>query len=256
MNYAVCCIPISALRLEPSHKSEMVSQQLFGELCNIIEQHTDHWIKVACRYDGYEGWCQDGHIVVLEQEIYHKDSKLLAAGWVNHLRFNGDKMMIPMGSSLSTFENRNATWGKHVLNYSGEIWSEQAITRSEALIKRIAFTFINTSYLWGGRSVFGIDCSGFTQSVFKFLNIPLFRDAYQQAEQGHEVKYLNEARCGDLAFFDNKVGKITHVGILLNNQEIIHASAKVRIDRIDNGGIINQDTLERTHQLRSIRSYW
>ena len=126
---------------------------------------------------------------------------------------------------------------------------------TEASIKEISIQFLNTSYLWGGRSVFGIDCSGFVQQVFRFFNKPLQRDAYQQATDGEVVGFLQEAKCGDLAFFDNEEGKITHVGILYNADTIIHASGKVRIDKIDNMGIVNSDTGERTHNLRIIKRY-
>lgn len=124
---------------------------------------------------------------------------------------------------------------------------------NEDSLKKISYTFINTSYLWGGRSVFGIDCSGFTQVVFKCLSIPLLRDASQQATQGDEVGFLQEGKSGDLAFFDNHAGRITHVGILLNENTIIHASGKVRVDTIDSLGIVNTDTGQRTHKLRLIK---
>lgn len=101
--------------------------------------------------------------------------------------------------------------------------------------------------------MFGVDCSGFCQMVYRFCNVHLLRDAYQQATQGEVVGFLQEARCGDLAFFDNEEGRITHVGILLNDNEIIHSSVKVRIDSIDNMGIINRDTRQRTHKLRIIK---
>jgi cell wall-associated NlpC family hydrolase len=114
---------------------------------------------------------------------------------------------------------------------------------------------LNSTYLWGGRSVFGIDCSGFTQSVFKFLNVHLLRDAQQQATQGELVAFLQQAHCGDLAFFDDGEGHIIHVGILLNAHEIIHAAGKVRIDKIDNQGIIEADTGQRTQRLRIIKRY-
>jgi gamma-D-glutamyl-L-lysine dipeptidyl-peptidase len=92
--------------------------------------------------------------------------------------------------------------------------------------------------------------------VYKFLNIALLRDAGQQATQGEVVNFLQEARCGDLAFFDDEEGKIIHVGILLNNYQIIHASSRVRVDKIDNEGIINSDTGERAQRLRIIKRYF
>ena len=107
--------------------------------------------------------------------------------------------------------------------------------------------------MWGGRSVFGIDCSGFVQQVYAYFNIQLPRDAYQQAGMGKDIGFLAETICGDLAYFDNKEGKITHVGIMLDAQTIIHASGRVRIDYIDQAGILNKETGERTHQLRIVK---
>jgi cell wall-associated NlpC family hydrolase len=115
--------------------------------------------------------------------------------------------------------------------------------------------YLNTPYLWGGRSVFGIDCSGFAQQVYRFFNKHLPRDASQQALQGEVVGFLQEAICGDLAFFDNEEGRITHVGILLDAQTIIHSSGRVKIDKIDNQGIFTTDKGERTHNLRIIKRY-
>ncbi|MEI9958410.1 MAG: NlpC/P60 family protein [Ferruginibacter sp.] len=110
--------------------------------------------------------------------------------------------------------------------------------------------------MWGGRSTFGIDCSGFAQTVYKFLNIPLLRDAKLQVTEGEVVGFLQEVNCGDLAFFDDEEGEIVHVGILLNEKEIIHSAGKVRIDKIDSQGILNVDTGLRTHQLRIIKRYF
>jgi cell wall-associated NlpC family hydrolase len=141
------------------------------------------------------------------------------------------------------------------INYRNAVTANTAKPNADA-IKERAMPFLSTPYLWGGRSVFGIDCSGFTQMVFRFFNIPLLRDAYLQATQGDVVGFLQEARCGDLAFFDNAEGRITHVGILLNDQEIIHSSGNVRIDKIDNAGIINVETSVRTHKLRIIKRYF
>ncbi|MNL48577.1 Gamma-D-glutamyl-L-lysine endopeptidase [compost metagenome] len=113
--------------------------------------------------------------------------------------------------------------------------------------------FLNAPYLWGGRSILGIDCSGFTQVCYKILGIKLKRDAYQQADQGELVSFINEGKLGDLAFFDNAEGRITHVGILINSHQIIHASGRVRIDSIDHQGIFNEETQQYSHKLRIIK---
>jgi cell wall-associated NlpC family hydrolase len=117
----------------------------------------------------------------------------------------------------------------------------------------VAKFYLNAPYLWGGKSVFGIDCSGLSQMVFRQFGIKLRRDAYQQAEQGELVGFLQEAKAGDLAFFDNNEGRINHVGIMMDNERIIHASGKVRIDAIDNQGIFNRELNRYTHKLRIIK---
>lgn len=255
-DYAICCIPAGPMRLEPSHRSEMVSQQLFGERCIILERGRDHWIKIQSRYEGYEGWCQDGHVAPITKPQYLSENSELMDGWSNEVDYNGEKMIVPMGSSLATVENGEAAWQKNKVRFNGKRFDKGFYADNEAIIREVAFRFLNTSYLWGGKSIFGVDCSGFAQTVYKFLQVTLPRDAWQQATVGEVVGFLQEARCGDLAFFDNAEGKITHVGIMLNDHEIIHSSVKVRIDKIDTQGIINQDTFERTHQLRIIKRYF
>ncbi|HRG90423.1 MAG TPA: C40 family peptidase, partial [Chitinophagales bacterium] len=125
-----------------------------------------------------------------------------------------------------------------------------------AVFERVAMRYLNAPYLWGGRSPFGIDCSGFTQVVFKFADVQLMRDAYQQAEQGAMVNFVEESQPGDLAFFSNDNGKIIHVGIVLKDQRIIHSSGKVRIDRLDHFGIYNADTKKYSHQLKVIKRFF
>jgi hypothetical protein len=243
------------MRAEPSHRSEMVSQQLFGEKSFVIERSAG-WVKIQLRYDGYQGWVQQSHVVQIDDDIYNKNEKGLTSEWINEVDYNGHIMYVPMGSSVSAFKNGMAFWRKNSVHFKGKTWDPEEIKLNPKLIKQIAFKFLNTSYLWGGKSVFGIDCSGYAQMVFKFLNIYLPRDAWMQAEQGETVNFLQEAHCGDLAFFDNEEGKIIHVGILLNENEIIHSSGKVRIDKIDTQGILNMETKQRTHKLRIIKRYF
>lgn len=254
MSYAICCVPVSSLRADPSHRSEIISQLVFGEQCIILEKAKDNWVKIRCDYDNYEGWCQEYQLIQLDKPI-EIISDMLTGEWENLITYNGLPMHISFGSPLPGLVDGKALWAKSTIQFEGSLIDRTALQFNEEQIRAIAMRFINTSYLWGGKSIFGIDCSGFCQTVFKFFNISILRDAYQQARQGDSVGFLQEAKCGDLAFFDNAEGRITHVGILLNESEIIHSSAKVRIDPIDNMGIINHENGERTHNLRIIRRY-
>ena len=135
-------------------------------------------------------------------------------------------------------------------NFDGTVFTGK-LSKSEVIHK--AFTYLNTPFLWGGKTPFGIDCSGFTQMVYKLCGYKLFRDAKQQATQGEVLSFIEESEPGDLAFFDDEEGEITHVGIILNNYNIIHAHGKVRIDTLDHSGIFNADTQKHTHKLRMIK---
>lgn len=256
MEFRVCSVPVAPMRRDPSHTSEIISQHLFGEKSELIATSPDGWQKVRGKYDGYEGWIQKGQLIVIDDHKYNKPDNLLTADWVNEIDFNGYKMHIPMGCSISAFSSTITPWSKNHIKYKGNLFNTEEADRSGKAIKQLVYKFINTSYLWGGRSVFGIDCSGFAQLVYRFLNIPLPRDAWQQAEMGTPIDFLQSVQCGDLAFFDNEEGKIVHVGLVLNSNEIIHSSSKVRIDKIDAQGIVNVDTKERTHQLRIIKRYF
>ncbi len=255
MSYAVCCVPVAPLRIEPDHRTEMVSQLLFGECCKITVAEKDGWVKIENKLDAYTGWCRQSHLQQIDETHYNFENNLLTAGWINQLDHNGHIMWVPFGSSLAAINNGNIIWPKHTVQYEGKIWEAAKAKHDANTIRQLAFTFLNTTYLWGGRSVFGIDCSGFTQAVYKFLNIHLLRDAQQQSTQGEFVGFLQEAQCGDLAFFDDSEGRIIHTGILLGPDEIIHAAGKVKIDKIDSQGIVDSDTGLRTQKLRLIKRY-
>lgn len=229
----------------------MVSQLLFGEYAEVLEESGRDWCRIKGRFDGYEGWCQSSHVA--EVADWESAGQPLTAGWLTTVDFNGVSMQVPMGSQLTGLKNGAARWGRNTVRYSGPGWDPAGAPTDPAAIRDLAGRFLNTAYLWGGKSVFGIDCSGFSQTIFKFLGVSLLRDAYLQAGQGESVGFLEETRTGDLAFFDNGEGRITHVGILLSTDEIIHSSGKVRIDKIDNMGIVNVDSQQRTHHLRLIK---
>lgn len=253
--YAVCVVPVAPIRNAPAHQAEMISQLLFGECTVVTETTKDGFAKITVKADGYEGWCQLAHLSEIGTEVYDTNSSVLAGAWVNELECNGTIMQVPFGSSLTGMQDGKMYFDKTGFDFKGTVWDASAAIKDAATVQQLAFRFLNTPYLWGGRSVFGIDCSGFSQILYKCLGISLLRDAHQQATQGTTVDFLQEARCGDLAFFDNENGEIIHVGVLLNDHTIIHASGKVQVDNIDNSGIINRSTGQRTQKLRIIKRY-
>ncbi len=231
----------------------MISQLLFGEICVITETDKSGFVKITVEADGYTGWC------LLSQLAMHENVNvncMLTADWANNIDCDGNALMIPFGSSVPVVKEEKITLGNSSYKFPCKTFNPAATQISAEAITLIATKFLNTPYLWGGRSVFGVDCSGFTQMVYKCINIALLRDAHQQATQGEVVDFLAQAVCGDLAFFDDEDGKIIHVGLLLNSHEIIHASGKVQIDKIDNGGIINAVTGQRMQKLRIIKRYF
>ncbi|MEO6187791.1 MAG: C40 family peptidase [Ginsengibacter sp.] len=256
MEYVVCCVPVGPLRAGPSHRAEMVTQQLFGEKSIVVESLDNEWVRIKMKYDDYEGWCQQSHITGIDDDHYLLADHELTGGWINEVDYNGHMMYVPLGSSLSAFDNGRAFWRKNQVHYKGERFKPEDVIINAKSIKLAAYKYLNTSYLWGGKSVFGIDCSGFTQMVYRSLNKRLPRDAWQQANVGDHIEDLRHVHCGDLAFFDNDESRITHVGLMLDEHEIIHSSGKVRIDKIDKDGILNLETKQRTHKLRIIKRYF
>lgn len=241
---------IVPIRLEPSHKSELVSQLLFGEYFSITEKTKD-WIKIKINFDGYEGWVDQKQyqpISATDFETLSASKTILNADLIEYITGKDNLMFpIPIGASLSFLSFPEINTSKFV--FDGLKTSEKM---AKSNILKTAFMYLNTAYLWGGKTPFGIDCSGFTQMVYKLNGYNLLRDAYQQATQGEILSFIEESEAGDLAFFDNEEGKITHVGIIMNDNYIIHAHGKVRIDRLDHFGIMNVDTMRHTHKLRII----
>ncbi|RYY67885.1 MAG: NlpC/P60 family protein [Chitinophagaceae bacterium] len=248
MSYAICIVPVAPIRSQYDHRAEMSSQLIFGEQVKVMSTTEDGWARVEACTDGYIGCCRMNQFLL--QNDLLKNSGEFTADWVQDIMVKDQRLVIPMGADLSILK---ADLQELKIHYNGNSVSATDELFSEENINRFSAPYLNTAYLWGGRSVFGIDCSGFAQAVFKMMNIGLPRDANQQVNQGEGIGFLQEGRCGDLAFFDDEEGRIVHVGILLNAETIIHASGNVRIDSIDNEGIIHSETGKRTHHLRVIK---
>ena len=254
--FGICNLSIIPCRAEPSDKSEMVTQLLFGESFQIIKEQ-NQWRFIRSAFDNYEGWIDKKQFLSVSEETYNELQAApiyYSTDLINVItqKETNAAMPIVIGSSLPLFENEICNLEGNEYSFQGQTVNSSATIDREKLIEN-AYTYLNAPYLWGGRSPFGIDCSGLTQMVYKLAGIVLPRDAYQQAEIGQTLSFLEEAQIGDLAFFDNTDGHIIHTGIILKNNLIIHASGKVRIDRFDHQGIYNAENRIYSHNLRLIK---
>ena len=252
MSFGFCHLSIVPMRKSPSDTSEMISQLLFGDVFEITEKTAKNWILIRNSYDNYEGYIDP------KQQLEINGEDFLACQENNFVNKEITKITSPFGQQIippaCSFSGKEMKLKTMVFEAPEDI-VEITKPNSEEILK-LAMTYLNAPYLWGGKTPFGIDCSGFTQMVYKMTGIKLFRDAAQQATQGEVLNFLEEAKIGDLAFFDNEEGKIIHVGIIISPNEIIHASGQVRIDTLDHQGIFNKDIGEYSHQLRLVKSYF
>lgn len=267
----VCLQSWVPLRVSASSASEMVSALLFGERCESLQQEGD-WLKVRCFHDGYIGWIPSNYLYPLPIEwlqwrwsiVQDADSAWISDNsMVLGLTQPGNSViLLSPGSWVPAVEELGIgdTSYRYTRRSGQDSWlqtSKMLLNPSQPLAIRIMETarlFVNTPYLWGGRSIWGIDCSGLVQLVAAMVGVKMPRDAYQQAQMGSK-KLWDAAEPGDLAYFSNKEGRVTHVGILLENSYIIHAHGRVRIDKLTPAGIESHETGKLTHPLCDIRSF-
>ncbi len=254
MIFGICPLSVVPVRSSSADKSEMVSQLLFGELVEILEQK-GAWLRIRSLWDNYLGWVDRYQIQAISpaEKDRYESNVAYSLELVQGVMADDFSIPVTLGASLTDFDGINFFFNNQSLTFSGQVINPKEITPNSELLLKIARRYLHAPYLWGGRSPLGIDCSGFTQMIFKMVGIKMPRDAAQQVGRGRSVDFIEQAQAGDLAFFENRKGKITHVGIIMPEGKIIHASGQVRIDRIDHYGIFNNDRQKYSHKLRVVK---
>ena len=261
MIFAICPISSIPVRAQASEKSEMITQLLFGEVVEIIKLSqraaalSSGWLQVRCTWDNYVGWVNEKQLIILQNANGITEKSQHATSFEICQAAMSDDFSIPItiGSTLPYYDGIQFKIGEKRFTFSGQAIHAEQITPSADFLLKAARKYLYAPYLWGGRSAFGIDCSGLVQMCYKMMNIVLPRDAYQQAEEGRLVDFVQETQPGDLAFFDNATGNIVHVGIVMADSTIIHASGRVRIDQLDHYGIFNTEIKKYSHKLRIVK---
>jgi gamma-D-glutamyl-L-lysine dipeptidyl-peptidase len=255
MEKGICQLRIIPLRREPSEKSEMVSQLLFGEAYEIAER-TEVWMRVTTEFDSYTGWIDNKMFSPVSEEYYHRLSRggYAVAGQITEtiLTPEGKSYAVTAGSTLGfPLLDGNIEIDSLHFRLNGQIHAPNPIFQIDVI--DIARRFLRSPYLWGGRSPFGYDCSGFTQIIYKISGTRLPRDAWQQSSMGRNINLAEKIARGDLLFFSGDEGQIVHVGLAIPPHQVIHCSGMVRIDTLDEKGIFNGDIKQYTHRLHSVR---
>ncbi|MBT1703502.1 C40 family peptidase [Chryseosolibacter indicus] len=255
IDYGVSRLSVIPVRKETADQSEQVTQLLFGDDYEVLEQTKDRkWLRIRINFDQYEGWidARQHHSISREHFEYISRAEFkISLDLSSSLLYNKTPLPILIGSIIP-ITGAELFKMEEQFAFNGDSKS-LGQKREFDFLRSIATKYINAPYLWGGKSPFGIDCSGFVQMVFKICGYKLLRDASQQANQGKSVKAFEEAEPGDVTFFRNNENKIVHTGIILNDHRIIHASGRVRIDQLTTEGIVNSETKAVSHQLSHIR---
>ncbi len=253
--YAACHLSSIALRSRTSHRSELLSQILFGELVEIQELKGKKWVKVRCLIDNTIGWVESAQLTAItheECEGYNQDFSFVLDSF-HSIIADDHHLKIPLGSRLPAFDGLKFDFNKTEYRCSGQVVNAANLKSDRKSLIRIAKRYLNVPHFYGGRTPLGIDSAGLIQMLFLLIGKSMPRFATAQINQGETIDFAERSLPCDIAFFENRFGNISHVGLVLNHNEIIHVDGKVKIDLYDHFGIFDVKKARYTHKLRLIK---
>lgn len=253
MKYGICNLSTLPLRIISDHSGEMISQLLFGDHYKVLQENKE-WLKIKLAFDHCEGWIEAKQHIEISKDYFddlNNSDFIVSNELVDFIEDENHQLSsVLLGSRLPFYSDNSFNFLDNQFRFEGNTCSKK---RSKKHIINSAFLYSNSPFLWGGRTPFGIDSSGFTQMIYRINGYSLKRKPAEQAMQGEVLSFIEESEPGDLAFFDDSEGEIIHVGIILANHHIMHCSGKVRIDLLDHSGIYNKDLKKHTYKLRVIK---
>jgi gamma-D-glutamyl-L-lysine dipeptidyl-peptidase len=254
LDYGVSRLALVAVRTAPHSDAKQITELLFGDHYEVFKKAESDWVYIKIHFDGSEGWIETEQHHSISQEYFdqinHANFKITTDLTCNIL-FKKSPITILLGS-IVPISNSELFKMEEQFAFNGEAKSLGQKREAEFLITT-AMKYLNAPHFPGGKSPFGIDAAGLVQMVFKIAGYTLPHAVSNQLTEGKTVKSLHEAMPGDLAFFSRKEGDVSHVGIVLSDEKIIHAFGRVRVDHLMEEGIMRADSRIYTHYLKEIR---
>lgn len=256
MTFAVCPLSVIALRSHPSQRGEMVSQLLFGEVVEVLEEKGRAWSKLRCVWDDTVGWAASNQLLEITPAEYtgYRTQYALSLELLQAASSRDHFLPIPLGAQLPGYDGIRFQLGQAEYTFSGQVVFPGNFAPGREMLLKLARRYLHVPFLWGGRSPLGIDGSGLVQMAYKLVGIRLPRSAENQVYEGSIVDFIEQANPGDVAFFENNFGRVFHAGIIFPENRILHAFGKVRIDKLDHYGIYDEEKRKYSHRLRVVKS--